>query len=124
ARVADGAPGGRPPSDRGADQRERAIVRTVVDLEPAWLPRAPRVIARDTGRTGAAVRRGHLPAGGAQPDAGAAPRRPRHAGSSGIRADVRRGACGALWESAIGTRGDRAARGGDDGARDGRASVR
>ena len=41
------------------------------------------------GRTRAALRRADLPAGRAQPDAGAAARRPRAAGSAGVRTDVR-----------------------------------
>ena len=56
---------------------------------------------RHSGRTRAALRRADLPAGRAQPDAAAAARGPRAAGSAGVRADVRRRAGRPLWHRGV-----------------------
>ena len=75
----------RTAADRGAHRSERAAVRTVVAVESAGLARAARRPARDSDRARAAVRGADLPAGRAQPDAGAAPGRARAAGSARVR---------------------------------------
>ena len=91
-RLPEDAAGRRPAAGRGAHRSERAAVRAAVAVEPAGIARPARQPARHSDRPRAALRRADLPAGRAQPDAGAAARRARAAGSAGVRADVRIGA--------------------------------
>ena len=79
----------RPAADRSAHRSEPAAVRPVVVVEPAGLARPARRADRHSHRPRAALRRTDLPAGRAQPDAAAAPRRPRASGSARVRADAR-----------------------------------
>ena len=81
-RLPEDAAGRRPAADRSAHRSECAAVRAAVAVEPAGLARAARHADRDSDRPRAALRRADLPAGRAQPDARAAPRRARAAGSS------------------------------------------
>ena len=80
-----------PAAGRGAHRSERAALGSAVVVEPAGLARAPGRADRDPGRPRAALRRADLSPGRAQPDAGAAARRPRAAGSARVRTDVRGG---------------------------------
>ena len=91
----------RTAANRGAHRSERAAVGTVLAVEPARFERPPRQPDRHPDRTGAALRRADLPAGRAQPDAGAAPGRAGPAGSRRLRPDVRNGAGGAPREGPI-----------------------
>ena len=90
-RLPEDQAGRRPAAGRGADRSERAALRPAVALEPAGIARAPRRAARDPGGTRAALRRADLSPGRAQPDAGAAARGARAAGSARVRTDVRSG---------------------------------
>ena len=88
-RLPEDAARGRPAADRSAHRSERAAVGAAVAVEPAGIARPARHADRDPDRPRAAVRRADLSAGRAQPDARAAPRRARAAGSAGLRPDVR-----------------------------------
>ena len=95
-RLSQDQAGGRPAADRVAHRPERAALRPVDAVEPAGIACRPRKPARHPLRQGAALCRADLPAGPAEPHAGAAPGRPRAAGQAGLWADLRVGAGFAL----------------------------
>ena len=86
----------RPAAGRGAHRSERAALGSAVAVEPAGIARAPRQPDRDPDRPRAALRRADLSAGRTQPDARAAARRARAAGSPRLRSDVRGGDGGSV----------------------------
>ena len=106
--------GGWTAADRGAHRSERAALRTIDAVEPAGLARAARHLAGDSYRARAFVCRADLPAGGAKPDAGAAPGGACAARPAGLRIHLRGGAGSAVWRGRLildcgGTAADRGA---------------
>ncbi len=100
-RLPEDQAGGRAAADRGAHRSERAALRAADAVESARLARAARNLAGDSLRPRAAVCGADLPAGGAEPDAGAAAGGARAAGPAGVRADVRGGDGGAFWRRGV-----------------------
>src|SRR6185295_18563379 len=97
----------RTAADRSPHRPEPAAVEPADALESAGLARRPRQPAGDPHGTWTVVRGADLPAVGAQSDAGAAHRRPRAAGSSVVRTDVRSRAGGTVRPVASGRGGTR-----------------
>ena len=93
--------GRRPAADRGAHRSERATVRTIDPVESARLARPPRSSARHSDRPRAVVRRTHLPAGRAQPDAGVAPGRACGTGPPRLWTNIRIRDGGSFWRSRL-----------------------